>query len=68
MKGKEDYWLEVGGCGITHPNVLKNGGVDPEKYTAFAFGLGIDRLVMIKHNIKDLRLFFENDLRFLKQF
>ena len=68
MKGKENYWLEVGGCGMTHLNVLKNGGVDPEKFNAFAFGLGVDRLVMIKHNIKDLRLFFENDTRFLKEF
>lgn len=68
LKGKEDYWLEVGGCGMVHPNVLKNGGVDPEQFNGFAFGLGIDRLVMIKHNIKDLRLFFENDVRFLEQF
>lgn len=68
MKGKENYWLEVGGAGMVHPNVLKNGGVDPTQFNGFAFGLGIDRLVMIKHNIKDLRLFFENDLRFLKQF
>lgn len=68
MKGKEDYWLEVGGAGMTHPNVLRNSGIDPEKYNAFAFGIGLDRLVMIRHNIKDLRLFFENDTRFLKQF
>jgi len=68
MKGKPDYWLEVGGAGMVHPNVLQNGGVDTEKYNGFAFGLGIDRLVMIKYGVKDLRLFFENDLRFLKQF
>jgi len=68
MKGKEDYWLEVGGAGMTHPNVLRNSGVSPEEFNAFAFGLGIDRLVMIKHNIKDLRLLFENDIRLLKQF
>ena len=68
MKGKKDYWLEVGGAGMVHPNVLKNGNIDPTKYNGFAFGLGIDRLLMIKHDIHDLRLFFENDLRFLKQF
>lgn len=68
MKGKKDYWLEVGGAGMTHPNVLSNAGIDNKKYNAFAFGLGLDRLVMIKHNIQDLRLFFENDTRFLSQF
>ena len=68
MKNKKDYWLEVGGAGMVHPNVLKNCNIDTEKYNGFAFGLGIDRLVMIKHGINDLRLFFENDTRFLKQF
>ncbi len=68
MKGKKDYWLEVGGAGMVHPNVLKNGAIDPDIFNGFAFGLGIDRLVMIKYNIKDIRLFFENDVRFLEQF
>lgn len=61
-------WLEVLGSGMIHPNVLRNGGIDPEKYSGFAFGLGIDRLTMIKYQIPDLRLLFENDIRFLKQF
>ncbi len=61
-------WLEVLGSGMIHPNVLKNGGIDPEKYSGFAFGLGIDRLAMIKFGVPDLRLLFENDIRFLKQF
>jgi len=61
-------WLEVLGSGMVHPNVLRNGGIDPEKYAGFAFGLGIDRLAMIKYGIPDLRLLFENDVRFLRQF
>lgn len=61
-------WMEVLGSGMIHPNVLKNGGIDPEKYSGFAFGLGLDRLTMIKYKIPDLRLLFENDVRFLKQF
>ncbi len=61
-------WLEIGGAGMVHPNVLENVGYDPNKYTGFAFGMGIDRMIMIKHGIKDLRLFFENDLRFIEQF
>lgn len=61
-------WLEVVGCGMVHPNVLRNGNVDPEKFRGFAFGFGIERLLMIKHKIPDLRSFFENDLRFLEQF
>lgn len=61
-------WLELGGAGMIHPNVLAGCGIDPEKYTGFAFGLGIDRMPMIKHKIDDLRLFMENDLRFLRQF
>jgi len=62
-----DRWLELGGAGMIHPNVLEFCGIDSEKYTGFAFGLGIDRMPMIKHGIKDLRLFLENDLRFLRQ-
>jgi phenylalanyl-tRNA synthetase alpha chain len=61
-------WLEVGGCGMVHPNVFKHVNIDSEKYQGFAFGLGPDRLAMLRYGVKDLRLFFENDLRFLKQF
>ncbi len=61
-------WIEVLGCGMVHPNVLKNVGVDSEKYTGLAFGLGVERLAMLRYGVKDLRQFFENDLRFLKQF
>lgn len=61
-------WLEVLGCGMVHPNVLKNVGVDPEKYTGLAFGMGVERLAMLYYGVDDLRLFFDNDLRFLKQF
>jgi phenylalanyl-tRNA synthetase alpha chain len=63
-----DSWLEMGGAGMVHPNVLRNVGVDSEKYQGFAFGLGCDRLTMLRYGVNDLRLFFENDLRFLKQF
>jgi phenylalanyl-tRNA synthetase alpha chain len=61
-------WLEVGGCGMVHPNVLKNVNIDPERYTGFAFGIGLDRFAMLRYGVNDLRLFFENDLNFLKQF
>jgi len=61
-------WLEVGGCGMVHPQVLSNVGVDNEKYTGYAFGMGADRLAMLRYGINDLRLMFENDLRFLSQF
>lgn len=61
-------WLEVGGCGMVHPNVLKASGVDPEEFTGFAFGLGVERLAMLRYNVNDLRMFFENDLKFLEQF
>ncbi len=64
----EAKWLEVGGCGMVHPNVLKNGGVDPQSFRGFAFGFGVERLVMIKHGITDLRAFYEGDMRFLRQF
>ena len=63
-----DSWLEMGGAGMVHPNVLKNVNIDSEKYQGFAFGLGPDRLTMLRYGVNDLRLFFENDLRFLKQF
>ncbi|MEK7792737.1 MAG: phenylalanine--tRNA ligase subunit alpha [Pseudomonadota bacterium] len=61
-------WLEVLGCGMVHPNVLKHVNIDSERYIGFAFGLGVERLTMLKYGVNDLRLFFENDLRFLKQF
>jgi phenylalanyl-tRNA synthetase alpha chain len=61
-------WIEVLGCGMVHPNVLKNVGIDPDEYTGLAFGLGVERLAMLRYNVKDLRQFFENDLRFLQQF
>jgi phenylalanyl-tRNA synthetase alpha chain len=64
----EGRWLEIAGCGMVHPNVLRFGGFDPEKYTGFAFGMGPDRLTMLRYGINDLRLFFEGDLRFLSQF
>ncbi len=63
-----DGWLEVGGCGMVHPNVLRNVGIDSERYQGFAFGLGPDRLTMLRYGVNDLRLFYDNDLRFLKQF
>lgn len=65
---KGSGWLELGGAGMIHPNVLEKFGIDSEKYTGFAFGLGIDRIPMLKYAIGDLRLFLENDLRFLEQF
>jgi phenylalanyl-tRNA synthetase alpha chain len=61
-------WLEIGGCGMVHPNVLGHVGIDAEKYRGFAFGLGVERLAMLRYGVNDLRLFFENDVRFLKQF
>ncbi len=61
-------WLEVLGCGMVHPNVFNSVGIDNEKYTGLAFGLGVERLAMLRYGVNDLRLFFENDLRFLKQF
>ena len=68
VMGKNGQWLEVLGCGMVHPNVLKSVGIDPEVYTGFAFGMGVERLTMLRYGVNDLRAFFENDLRFLKQF
>lgn len=65
---KGSGWVEIGGSGMVDPNVLENCGIDSEKYTGFAFGMGIERIAMLKYQIKDLRLFTENDVRFLKQF
>jgi len=65
---KQTGWLEIAGSGVVHPNVLRNVGVDTERYTGYAFGMGIERLAMLRYGVNDLRLFFENDLRFLRQF
>lgn len=67
-ESREGKWLEVAGCGLVHPNVLKNGGIDPEEWRGFAFAFGIERMIMIKHRIPDLRSFYHGDLRFLRQF
>jgi phenylalanyl-tRNA synthetase alpha chain len=61
-------WLEILGCGMVHPNVLRNVDIDPEEFTGYAFGMGVERLAMLRYGVDDLRLFFENDLRFIKQF
>ncbi len=65
---KHTGWLEIAGCGMVHPNVLMASGIDAERYTGYAFGMGIDRLAMLRCGVNDLRLFFESDLRFLEQF
>jgi phenylalanyl-tRNA synthetase alpha chain len=65
---KHTGWVEILGCGMVDPQVLENCGIDSKKYTGFAFGMGIERITMLKYRVKDLRLFFENDVRFLKQF
>ncbi len=67
-KDGEVSYLEIAGAGVVHPDVLRNGGIDPERYSGFAFGMGLDRLAMLKYGVNDLRLFFENDLGFLSQF
>ena len=67
IKG-EDGWLEVLGCGMVHPKVLENVGIDSERYTGFAFGMGAERLAMLRYKINDLRMFFDNDIKFLEQF
>jgi phenylalanyl-tRNA synthetase alpha chain len=61
-------WLEILGCGMVDPNVFESVGIDPEAYTGYAFGMGIERTLMIRHGIPDIRMFYENDIRFLKQF
>ncbi|MDR2162947.1 MAG: phenylalanine--tRNA ligase subunit alpha [Clostridiales Family XIII bacterium] len=65
---KGSGWIEILGCGMVHPNVLKVGGLDTERYTGFAFGMGVERIAMLKHGIDDIRLFYENDVRFIGQF
>ena len=66
--GANVKWLEVLGCGMVHPQVLRNSGVDPDIYQGYAFGMGIERLAMLRYGVQDLRQFFENDVRFLRQF
>jgi phenylalanyl-tRNA synthetase alpha chain len=61
-------WLEIAGCGMVHPQVFENVGYDPETWTGWAFGFGIERIAMLRYGINDIRLFYENDVRFLKQF
>lgn len=68
VMGKNGKWLEVLGCGMVHPNVLRAVNIDPEEFTGFAFGMGVERLTMLRYGVNDLRAFFENDVRFLKQF
>jgi phenylalanyl-tRNA synthetase alpha chain len=67
-KSREGRWLEIAGCGMVHPNVLKNCGIDPAEWQGFAFGFGVERMIMIKHQIPDLRSFYTGDMRFLTQF
>ena len=66
--GEGDDWLEILGCGMVHPNVLRNCGLDPDEYQGFAWGMGIDRIAMLKYGIPDLRAFFESDLRWLRHY
>ena len=61
-------WIEIMGAGMVHPNVLESVGYDPKRYTGFAFGMGVERIAMLKHGINDIRLFYSNDMRFLRQF
>ncbi|MDX9888999.1 MAG: phenylalanine--tRNA ligase subunit alpha [Anaerovoracaceae bacterium] len=65
---KGSGWIEILGCGMVHPNVLEVGGIDTEKYTGFAFGMGVERIAMLRHGVDDIRLFYENDMRFINQF
>lgn len=68
VRSESGRWLEILGCGMVHPAVLRTVGIDPERYTGYAFGMGVERLTMLRYGVEDLRLFFENDLRFLQQF
>lgn len=67
-EGTKRRWLEIGGCGMVHPEVFRHVGIDPEQYSGFAFGMGMERMAMLRYGVNDLRLFFENDVRFLQQF
>jgi phenylalanyl-tRNA synthetase alpha chain len=64
----QSRWLELLGCGMVHPKVFEAVGIDPERYTGYAFGMGVERMAMLRYGVDDLRLFFDNDLRFLEQF
>jgi phenylalanyl-tRNA synthetase alpha chain len=68
VRGRDGKWIELGGCGMVHPDVLRAGGVDPEEFTGFAFGFGIDRMAKERHSVADIREMYTNDLRFLRQF
>ena len=68
MRSDSGRWLEILGCGMVHPNVLRNAGVDPDEWRGYAFGMGVERLTMLRYGVDDLRAFFENVLRFLEQF
>jgi len=68
VRSESGRWIEILGCGMVHPNVLSNVGIDPQKFQGYAFGMGVERLAMLRYGVADLRLFFENDLRFLEQF
>ncbi len=68
VRSESGRWLEILGCGMVHPNVLRNVDIDPEEFTGYAFGMGVERLAMLRYGVDDLRLFFENDLRFIEQF
>jgi len=68
IRAESGRWLEILGCGMVHPNVLRNVGIDPAEYSGYAFGMGVERLAMLRYGVDDLRAFFENDLRFLEQF
>ena len=65
---KGSGWIEILGCGMVHPHVLKVGDLDTERYTGFAFGMGVERVAMLKYGVDDIRLFYENDMRFINQF
>jgi phenylalanyl-tRNA synthetase alpha chain len=68
IQAEDGKWIEILGCGVVHPNVLLNAGIDAEEFTGYAFGMGVERLAMLRYGVDDLRTFFENDLRFLRQF
>jgi phenylalanyl-tRNA synthetase alpha chain len=68
VRSESGRWLEILGCGMVHPNVLRNAGIDPVEFNGYAFGMGVERLAMLRYGVDDLRAFFENDLRFLEQF
>jgi phenylalanyl-tRNA synthetase alpha chain len=68
IQAEDGKWIEILGCGVVHPNVLLNAGIDAEEFTGYAFGMGVERLAMLRYGVDDLRTFFENDLRVLRQF